>query len=44
MADYPPYVNAYNSIPKLFTRIKTAAVPTESHAELLGVGAGLEFL
>ncbi len=27
MADYPPYVNAYNGIPKLFERIKTAAVP-----------------
>jgi len=27
MAEYPPYVNAYNSIPKLFSGIKTAAVP-----------------
>jgi hypothetical protein len=27
MAEYPPYVNAYNGIPKLFERIKAAAVP-----------------
>jgi hypothetical protein len=27
MAEYPPYVNAYNGIPKLFEKIKAAAVP-----------------
>jgi hypothetical protein len=27
LPDYPPYVNAYNSIPKLFSGISTAAVP-----------------
>jgi hypothetical protein len=27
MAEYPPYVNVYNGIPKLFEKIKTAAVP-----------------
>src|SRR6202158_6327044 len=27
MAEYPPYVNAYGAIPKLFAGIKTAAVP-----------------
>jgi len=27
MAEYPPYVNAYNGIPRLFEKIKTAAVP-----------------
>jgi hypothetical protein len=27
MAEYPPYVNAYGSIPKLFAGIKAAAVP-----------------
>jgi len=27
MPEYPPYVNAYNSIPKLFSGIKSAAVP-----------------
>jgi hypothetical protein len=27
MSEYPPYVNAYNSIPKLFSGIKSAAVP-----------------
>ena len=29
MAEYPPYVNAYNSIPKLFAGIQTAAVPSK---------------
>ena len=27
MPDYPPFVNAYNGIPVLFQKIKTAAVP-----------------
>ncbi|HZR58712.1 MAG TPA: DUF5343 domain-containing protein [Terriglobales bacterium] len=27
MAEYPPYVNAYGSIPKLFAKVKDAAVP-----------------
>src|SRR5438067_2275693 len=27
MAEYPPYVNAYGGIPKLFSKIKDAAVP-----------------
>jgi len=27
MAEYPPYVNAYNGIPRLFEKIKIAAVP-----------------
>lgn len=27
MSDYPPYVNAYGGIPKLFSKIKEAAVP-----------------
>ncbi len=27
MAEYPPYVNAYNGIPKLFEKIRAAAVP-----------------
>jgi hypothetical protein len=27
MAEYPPYVNAYKGIPKLFEKIKAAAVP-----------------
>jgi len=27
MAEYPPYVNAYNGIAKLFEKIKAAAVP-----------------
>ncbi len=35
MADYPPYVNAYNSIPKLFEGIKTAAVPPKVSQDFL---------
>lgn len=35
MADYPPYVNAYNSIPKLFGGIKTAAVPAKVTQDFL---------
>ncbi len=35
MPDYPPYVNAYNSIPKLFSRIKTAAVPPKVTQDFL---------
>lgn len=29
MAEFPPYVNAYNGIPKLFEKIKAAAVPAK---------------
>jgi hypothetical protein len=36
MADYPPYVNAYNGIPTLFQKIKTAAVPTKFTVDFLG--------
>jgi len=35
MADYPPYVNAYNSIPKLFAGIKAAAVPPKVTQDFL---------
>src|SRR5262245_50025322 len=35
MAEYPPYVNAYNSIPKLFAGIKTAAVPPKVTQDFL---------
>ena len=27
MPDYPPYVNAYGGIPRVFSKIKEAAVP-----------------
>jgi len=35
MAEYPPYVNAYNSIPKLFAGIKSAAVPPKVSQDFL---------
>jgi hypothetical protein len=35
MPDYPPYVNAYNSIPKLFAAIKSAAVPAKVTQDFL---------
>jgi hypothetical protein len=35
MPDYPPYVNAYNSIPTLFSGIKTAAVPPKVTQDFL---------
>ena len=36
MADYPPYVNAYNGIPSLFEKIKAAAVPPKFTVDFLG--------
>lgn len=36
MAEYPPYVNAYNGIPTLFNKIKTAAVPPKFTVDFLG--------
>lgn len=35
MAEYPPYVNAYNGIPKLFEKITTAAVPPKFTVDFL---------
>ncbi|MGO9085201.1 MAG: DUF5343 domain-containing protein [Candidatus Sulfotelmatobacter sp.] len=35
MAEYPPYVNAYNGIPKLFKKIKEAAVPPKVTVDFL---------
>jgi hypothetical protein len=35
MPEYPPYVNAYNSIPTLFSGIKTAAVPPKVTQDFL---------
>ncbi len=35
MAEYPPYVNAYNGIPALFKKIKTAAVPPKFTIDFL---------
>ena len=35
MADYPPYVNGYGGIPKLFAKIKEAAVPPKFTQDFL---------
>jgi hypothetical protein len=35
MAEYPPYVNAYNGIPTLFEKIKAAAVPPKFTMDFL---------
>lgn len=35
MAEYPPYVNAYNGIATLFKKIKTAAVPPKFTVDFL---------
>lgn len=35
MAEYPPYVNAYNGIPLLFEKIKAASVPTKFTVDFL---------
>jgi hypothetical protein len=35
MAEYPPYVNAYNGIPKLFEKITAAAVPPKFTVDFL---------
>lgn len=35
MAEYPPYLNAYNGIPKLFAKIKVAAVPPKFTVDFL---------
>jgi len=35
MAEYPPYVNAYNGIPTLFQKIKAASVPPKFTVDFL---------
>jgi hypothetical protein len=35
VAEYPPYVNAYNGIPRLFEKINTAAVPPKFTVDFL---------
>ena len=42
MADYPPYVNAYGSIPKLFRRIKEAAVPPKFTLDFVATALDLK--
>lgn len=42
MAEYPPYVNAYNGIPTLFQKIKTAAVPPKFAVDFLSTALGMK--
>jgi uncharacterized protein DUF5343 len=41
MADYPPYVNAPGSLPKLFSGIQAAAVPSKITQDFLATVLGL---
>jgi hypothetical protein len=41
-AKYPPYVNAYGNISKLFQRIKEASVPPKFSNNFLGTSLGLK--
>jgi Family of unknown function (DUF5343) len=41
MAEYPPYVNAYGKIDKLFNKIKEASVPTKFSQDFLSTVLGL---
>jgi hypothetical protein len=40
--EYPPYVNAYGGIPKLFAKIKEAAVPAKFTQDFLNTVLGLK--
>jgi hypothetical protein len=42
MAEYPPYVNAYNGIPTLFEKIKAAAVPPKFTVDFLGTALDMK--
>jgi len=42
MAEYPPYVNAYNGIPILFEKIKTAAVPPKFTVDFLSTALDMK--
>jgi hypothetical protein len=42
MAEYPPYVNAYNGIPTLFQKIKTAAVPPKFTVDFLSTALDMK--
>lgn len=42
MAEYPPYVNAYNGVPALFEKIKAAAVPPKFTMDFLHTVLGLK--
>jgi len=42
MAEYPPYVNAYNGIPTLFEKIKQASVPPKFTVDFLGTALDMK--
>ena len=42
MAEYPPYVNAYNGISTLFQKIKTAAVPPKFTVDFLSTALDMK--
>jgi Family of unknown function (DUF5343) len=42
MAEYPPYVNAYNGIPTVFQKIKTAAVPPKFTVDFLSTALDMK--
>jgi hypothetical protein len=42
MAEYPPYVNAYNGIPTLFKKIKEAAVPPKFTVDFLSTALDMK--
>jgi len=41
-SEYPPYVNAYNGIPKLFAKIKEAAVPPKFTVDFVNTALGFK--
>src|SRR5260370_19799627 len=41
-ADYPPYVNGYGGIPKLFAKIKEAAVPPKFTVDFMNTALELK--
>jgi len=42
MAEYPPYVNAYNGIPTLFEKIKSASVPPKFTVDFLNTALDMK--
>lgn len=41
MPEYPPYVNGYGGIPRLFSEIKSASVPPKFTQDFMGTALGL---
>ncbi|HWY06297.1 MAG TPA: DUF5343 domain-containing protein [Candidatus Acidoferrales bacterium] len=41
-SEYPPYVNGYGGIPKLFSKIKEAAVPPKFTLDFMNTALGLK--